>query len=253
MAIGALIAALPAVWQGWLPGALSFRPLFAVVAVGSLSVLGFRAIMPHTRPAPASPSAAEAPAAAAAGRRAEHGMLMRLMGINALNGLAIGMVGPFMAYWFHLSFGVGAEAIGPVIALGFALSSVSSLWAGRLARRFGAARAVVVMRLIALVLFVLLPFAPTYGLAAACYVLRGTFNRGSAGPRQVVGLKLVGPGRRGLGASLNAISMQIPRAIGPLLGGVLLEAQLLALPMLIAAGLQAGYLALYDKNFRRVD
>lgn len=250
MGVGALIAALPPLWQGALPGALAFRPLFALVAVGSLIVLALLAMMID---APLAPEAAAPdPAAAAEGRRAEHGMLLRLMGINALNGLAIGMIGPFMAFWFHLRFGVGAEAIGPVIALGFFLSSISSLWAGRLTRRFGAAGAVVTMRLIALVLFALLPFAPTYGLAAACYVLRGAFNRGSAGPRQVVGLKLVGPGRRGFAASVNAVSMQIPRALGPLIGGVLLEAEMLALPMLIAAALQAGYLVLYQVNFRRV-
>lgn len=248
MAIGALAAALPALWQGWLPGALAYRPLFALVAVGSLAVLGLLSIMTDSRAPPPPPPGV----AAQEGRRAEHGMLFRLMGINALNGLAIGMIGPFMAFWFHLRFGVGAAAIGPVIALGFALSTLSSLWAGRLTRRLGAARAVVMMRLLALGLFALLPFAPTYGLAAACYVLRGAFNRGSAGPRQVVGLKLVGPGRRGLAASLNAISMQIPRALGPLIGGVLLEAEMLALPMLIAAALQAGYLVLYERNFRRV-
>jgi MFS family permease len=63
------------------------------------------------------------------------------------------------------------------------------------------------------------------------------------GARQAVGLKLVGSGRRGLAASLNAISMQVPRAIGPVIGGWLLEANLLALPFSVAAALQAGYLA----------
>lgn len=180
-------------------------------------------------------------------------MLLRLMGINSLNGLAIGIVGPFMAYWFQVRFGAGPDTIGPVIALGFLLSSGAALWSGWLIRRFGAARTVVVMRLAGLVLFVLLPFAPTYGLAAALYVLRAAFNRGTAGARQVVGLRLVGPARRGTAASLNAVSMQIPRALGPLVGGVLLDAQFLALPMLIAAALQAGYLVLYDVTFRRVD
>ena len=75
------------------------------------------------------------------------------------------------------------------------------------------------MRLVGLGLFLALPFAPTYELAATCYVLRAAFNRGTAGARQAVGLKLVGSGRRGLAASLNAISMQVPRAIGPVIGG----------------------------------
>ena len=38
---------------------------------------------------------------------------------DALNGLAMGMIGPFMAFWFHLRFGVGCALIGPVLAGGF--------------------------------------------------------------------------------------------------------------------------------------
>jgi predicted MFS family arabinose efflux permease len=179
-------------------------------------------------------------------------MLLRLMAINSLNGLAIGVIGPFMALWFHLRFGIGPAAIGPVMAVGFVLSSVGSLGTGWLTRRLGAALSVVVMRFAGLVLLGLLPFMPTYGLAATCYVLRAAFNRSTAGARQVVGLKLVGPERRGLAASLNSISMQIPRALGPLVGGVLLDAGLLTPPMLIAAALQGAYLVFYARTFRRL-
>lgn len=255
MAAGALIAALPALWRGVLPGALAYRPLFGLVLLGSLLTLGLLVMMvdsregQHRRAAP--PAATPAPTPEE--RRREHGLLARLVGINAINGLAIGIVGPFMALWFHLRFGAGPAAIGPVIALGFVLSSGAAVGAGRLTRRLGSTRTVVVMRLVGLVLFVLLPFAPAYGLAAACYVLRAACNRGTAGARQAVGLRLVGPGRRGLAASLNAVSMQVPRALGPLLGGVLLGAEMLVLPLLIAAGLQAAYIALYDIAFRRID
>jgi len=270
MGTGSLLAALPAWWQRWLPGPLRYRPLFLLVLLGALASLVLLVWMvdaPRSaaRPDPSRPGAngdtsrrhvhpdAEAPAAAARVRRQEHGMLMRLVGINALNGLAIGMIGPFMAYWFYLRFGEGPSRIGPVLALGFFVATFSSVGTGWLARRVGTAMSVVVMRLAGLVLFVALPFAPTYGLAAACFVLRAACNRGTAGARQAVGLKLVGSGRRGLAASLNAISMQVPRAAGPLLGGLLLESNLLVLPFLLAAGLQAVYLALYGRTFRAID
>lgn len=250
MAVGAVLAALPALWASWLPGPLRYRPLFLLVLVGALVTLAFVVRMTETRGARAA--AAPPPAAATpAQRRREHGLLLQLMGINALNGLAIGVIGPFMALWFHLRFGAGPAAIGPVIALGFVLSSVASLWTGWLTRRMSAALSVVVMRFAGLVLLGLLAFAPTYGLAAACYVLRAACNRSTAGARQAVGLKLVGPARRGLAASLNSISMQIPRALGPVIGGALLDTGMLTVPMLIAAGLQGVYLALYATAFRR--
>lgn len=262
MATGSLLAMLPRWWAPWLPGALRFRPLFLLVLAGAVASLvlliwmqDVRPSRSGTRPPARDQGGQDRPSLQAAqdtGRR-ERGMLARLVGINALNGLAIGIIGPFMAFWFHLRFGLGPAAIGPVLAAGFVMAIFSSLLTGWLTRRLGTSRAVVMMRLVGLVLFVALPFAPSYGLAAACYVLRAAFNRGTAGARQAVGLKLVGSRRRGLAASLNAVSMQLPRAVGPVIGGWLLEADLLALPFLVAAGLQAVYLALYGIAFRNVD
>lgn len=256
MAAGALIAALPELWTQWLPGlvgALRFRPLFLLALLGALVSLACLIRMSDTPPE-IPPRDRQRAAAGIVGSTLRPGpMLLRLMAINTLNGLGIGIIGPFMALWFHMRYGEGAGAIGPVLALGFAMGGVASLLTGSLTRWLGMAVAVVAMRLVGLALLVALPFAPNYGVAAACFVLRGAFNRGTAGTRQAVGLRLVGPGRRGLAASLNAISMQIPRAVGPVIGGILLDTGLLALPMLLAAAFQAVYLALYAATFRHID
>jgi MFS family permease len=236
MALGSIIAALPRFWQHSLPGALRYRPLFIIVLLGALLTLVLLVQMTDS-----------------ATQRRERGMLLRLIGINTLNGLAIGIIGPFMAFWFHLRFGKGPGAIGPVLALGFIAAGVASLWTGWLTRRLGAALSVVAMRLVGLALLVTMPFAPSYELAAACYVMRAAFNQGTSGARQAVGLRLVRSGRRGLAASLNASSMQVPRSLGPMLGGLLLETNWLALPLLLAASLQAVYLALYAAAFRRIE
>ncbi len=250
MAVGAVLAALPSLWTGALPGALRYRPLFLLVLLGSLVTLVLLSRMTDMRRRAPDRPPADPPARTPQQQR---GLLMKLVGINALNGIAIGVIGPFMAFWFHIRFGAGPAAIGPVLAIGFLLASLGSVWTGWLTRRMSTADAVVLMRLVGLVLLVLLPFMPNLELAAACYVLRAAFNRGTAGARQAVGLKLVGRDRRGLAASLNAISMQIPRAVGPIIGGWLLDAQFLALPMLLAAALQAGYLVLYRMAFRQID
>jgi hypothetical protein len=47
--------------------------------------------------------------------------------------------------------------------------------------------------------------------------------------------------------------MQVPRSFGPVLGGLLLETNWLALPLLLAASLQAVYLALYAAAFRQIE
>lgn len=248
MALGSVIAALPPLWQHILPGALRYRPLFLTVLLGALLTIVLLTQMSDVR----TPRVVDAPVMSAT-QRHERGMLLRLMGINTLNGLAIGIIGPFMAFWFHLRFGKGPGVIGPVLALGFIAAGVASLWTGWLTRRLGTALSVVAMRLVGLVLLLTMPFAPTYELAAVCYVMRAAFNQGTSGARQAVGLRLVRSGRRGLAASLNASSMQVPRSLGPVLGGLLLETNWLALPLLLAASLQAVYLALYAAAFRHID
>jgi MFS family permease len=250
MAAGALLAALPALWDAWLPGPLRYRPLFLLTLIGSVVVLCLLRRLAETRHVKPGRPAVDP---VAGNRRRQQSMLLRLVGINALNGLALGVVGPFMGLWFHLRFGVGPGAVGPVMALSFVMAGAASLWTGWMTRWLGSALSVVVMRLVGLGLFILLPFAPSYGLAAMCFVLRSAFNRGTAGARQAVGMKLVGAERRGLAASLNAVSMQVPRAIGPMIGGALLETNMLALPFLFAAALQAVYLGLYTAAFRRIE
>jgi predicted MFS family arabinose efflux permease len=108
---------------------------------------------------------------------------------------------------------------------------------------------VVIMRGLGLALLVAVPFMPSFAIAAALYALRAGFNQGTAGVRQalVVGLTRE---RRGLAVSLQNVSIQIPRAIGPVLAGLMLDAGMLRTPFIVAAVLQAIYLVLYVWFFR---
>ena len=135
MGIGALLGAGPALLGELLPGPLAYRPLFALVLAGSLVCLVLIAL---ARDAPAAaPQATTARTAAdaeadRATRRSENALMRWLFGVNALNGIAIGLVGPLMTYWFAVRFGRGPADIGPVMALAYGVTAVSSLFAGRL-------------------------------------------------------------------------------------------------------------------------
>lgn len=59
--------------------------------------------------------------------------------------------------------------------------------------------------------------------------------------------------RRGLAASVQNLSLQIPRAAGPVLGGLLIHAGYFITPFLLAAALQALYLVLYWHYFGKLD
>jgi len=98
-----------------------------------------------------------------------------------------------------------------------------------------------------------LPFAPSFGLAAVLYVLRGMFNRDTTGARSALSVSIVRPHRRGLAASMANVSMQVPRSVSPVLTGFLFAAGDLALPFFIGAAFQGAYLVLYYLSFGQID
>lgn len=185
--------------------------------------------------------------------RGENGLLWRLAGLNVLNGTGIGLSGPFMSWWFATRFHVDAASIGPALALALAAAGVASLTTGQLTRRLGTVRTVVLMRGIGLVSLFALPFSPSFGAAVAIYTVRSAFNRGTAGARQAVALGLVRGDRRGLAASVNTLSILIPRGIAPAVAGALFESGALAAPFLLAGLFQGAYLVLYPRVFSAHD
>jgi predicted MFS family arabinose efflux permease len=124
---------------------------------------------------------------------------------------------------------------------------------GWLSVRFGAVSSVIAMRSIGLLLLLATPFAPSFAIAAAFYALRSAFNRGTAGARQVVAAELTRAERRGLAASVQSLSLQIPRAAGPILGGWLIHGGRFVAPFLVATALQGVYLVLYRRYFGALD
>ncbi len=249
MGIGAVLASLPHFLAPLLPGALSYRPLFALVLLTAVTGLVFLRHIPDECPVPQVQD--DRPEGHAL-TRSENRRLLKLLGINALNGIGIGLMGPLMAYWFAIRFGHGPLSIGPVMGLALFTTAGASLFVGRLTHRFGAVRAILGMRYLGLIVLLILPFAPTFWAAAVLYVLRSALNRGTAGARQALNLGLVRGHRRGLAASLNNVSVQVPRAFGPLVAGLLYHVGFLALPFFIAGGFQALYLVLYRRLFRHL-
>lgn len=250
-AVGAVIAALPARLTEVLPGALAFRPLFLLSALGSLLCCLLILRTPDSEAAATRAAAAEPVSPAI--QRQENRLVLRLMLANVMNGAGVGATGPLIAWWFAERFGEGPAEIGPMLAAGFVMAAVASVATGWLSSWLGIVRAVVAMRLVGLVLLIALPFSPTFAVAGVLYVLRAMFNRGTTGARGALSISIVRARRRGFAASMANVSMQVPRAVSPLLSGFLFAAGDLALPFLIGAAFQGVYLWLYYRSFGQFD
>jgi len=262
MALGAVLGAAPHWLAALLPSHWAYRSLFLLPLLGSAA--GFWLLLlaqdaPSTQAVtPAllrqTAPAQQTPAIDPAERHTrENTLLWRLGLVNALNGLGIGMVAPLMAYWYLLRYGHGPASIGPALAASFVCAALGAQLAGWLAQRLGVVRTVVGMRSAGLVLLLLTPLSPVFWAAASLYALRAAANQGTMGVRQALTVSLTGADRRGLAATVNNVSIQIPRAIGPLVGALLLHQGWLIAPFLLAVGFQAAYLVLYQRFFRGIE
>lgn len=262
MGLGSVFAGLIPLWAAWLPGTLAYRPLFALGALGALVNFillwqtpgGGRSADPTVaaseRSFGAGPSGAEDDRAI---RREENGIMIKMAFVNALNGVAVGLTSPLLSYWFNVRFGVGPESLGPVFAVTFFATGLASIWTGRLTERMGIVRAVVTVRLSAVILLVITPLLPWFWLASVVHVLRSALTRGSVGARQALAVSLVRSERRGVASSLNNISMNLPNSLGPSIAGSLMDAGHLSVPFYLAAGMQFLYGVLYSALFQRYD
>lgn len=253
MGLGALSATLPVVWAGLFPGALAYRPLFGLVAVAALLGLILLATAYERPRHPQAFTSSQQKQQAVTIRRQENQILTKLVFINGFNGLAVGLTGPLMSYWFLRRFGVGAESIAPVMAATFIITGLMSLVTGKLTERIGLVSSVVWERFMGLGLLILLPLMPSYGWASLVYLLRSVLTRGSAGAQQALTISLVQDERRGLASSLNAVSTQLPRSAGPAIAGYLLSLGQFSLPFYFAAFFQGIYLLLYHRVFHQFE
>lgn len=250
MAVGAGLAVLPDVLAPALGRLFAFRLLFLIPIVAAMvnlfSLAGLRETGSDLAPRPPAPKRSGE-------RRRENRLLAALTGLNATNGLAVGLIAPLLSYWFAVRFGLGAAAIAPFFAATFVFGGLAALATGRLAQKIGVVPAVVSVRTLSVLLLVLVPLMPVYAVAAGLYALRSALNRGSVGARQALVVSLVGPERRGLATSLGISSFQYAQSAGPVISGLLIELGALMAPFFGAAGLQLAYAIGFWYAFRRHD
>ncbi|HET7580181.1 MAG TPA: MFS transporter [Bacillales bacterium] len=254
MAAGALLAGATVFWDQVLPGALAYRPLFALILVLSLATMIIIATTKGEKvERPPKIQNEQTRNREKAITRSENLSILKLVSINILNGIAVGLTGPMISYWFAVKFGVTNAQIGTTLAITYFVTGFASLFQAKLSNQFGMVRSVMWMRIIGSMLMVLLPILPTYVLVSGVYVLRSAINRGTQGARQALSVSLTRDKRRGFASSIFSLSMRVPTSAGPYVTGYLFELGALSIPFYAAAVLQFGYAYLYGRTFRSYD
>ncbi len=258
--LGASLAALPRLVANTGLGTLlqGYRALFWLTAALGLAMAAV--IVPVAeapgRRMPAAPDRravlASRPAPPPLSPRTR-GLLARFAITNAVNGLAIGFLGPILALWFHLRYGVGSAAIGSlyaVINLAAVLPYLGVPWVTR--RLGGLVRTVVAVRVVSCALLSAIPLMPSFALAGALYLVRMLANAVSVPARQSFVMGIVEPAERSRMAALSNLPARIFALAGPALAGVMLHTLWIGVPLELASGLQLVNAGLYWRFFRHV-
>ncbi len=250
-AVGALLAGVP----DWLRATMhlsllaSYRPLYLGVALAGL--LSMVVLWPVTD-VKRAPKADKRSTAARAQRRQTRQRISQIAIAGAVNGFGMGFIASLVPYWMHIRYGVSPGAIGPIMSISSALTAIGSLWAVKLAARFGDIAVITGSRLIGVVLTLALPFSPVYLLAAVIYGLRLISARMAMPVRQSYTMGIIEAGSRGSAAGISGVARRLPASASPTISGYWFGIGELELPFLATAVCSFINAALYFWWFREV-
>jgi sugar phosphate permease len=169
-----------------------------------------------------------------------------------VDNLGAGLVSPLISYWFFLRYGVELKSLGFMFFLSYVLAALSFLTAPIVARRIGVVRTMAFSHGAASLIWLGLPFAPTFALAAAMTIVRSYLAYMDNPLRSSFIMGVVRPEDRGSAAGLFTLSRQVPVAISPSIAAYMMQAFSLNVPIFMGGFLQLFHDCVFYGLFRDV-
>ncbi len=247
-ALGGLAAALPA-WLAASPAqaADAQRPalLVAGMLIGATGLLSL-GLSPAIEPRGASTASARL---GPASRR----IIARISALFALDSIAGGfLTTALVALFLAERFGVDAAALGALFFAARVANGGSHLLAAWLARRIGLVNTMVFTHLPSSLLLLTIPWAPSFPVAAALFLLREGLVEMDVPTRQSYVMAVVEPGERTRAAGITNLVRLAGWAVAPVLAGTLMQAVAPGGPLVVAAAMKIVYDVLLYRSFRHV-
>lgn len=232
--LGALLSGLPEYLEqswSWDPIA-SYRPLFALTAMLCVALIFvYRAVQedPPSRETRRIISK----------RSGIFVTKMSLLGI--VDNMGAGMLGPLISYWLFLRFGVELKSLGIVFFLSYFFAAISFLIAPLIASRIGVVKTMVFSHATASLIYLVLPFAPTFFSAGVLMVLRSFLAYMDNPLRESYTMAMVKSGERGSAAGVTNLARVVPFGVSPTISAYMMQSLSLSVPLLIGGSLQLAH------------
>lgn len=243
--IGALAAGVPQFLQerwGW-ESVASYKPLFLLTIVFSVGLLlVYNMISEQHQPRRVEKKVSKAT-----------GVFVTKMSILAfVDNFGAGMAGGLVSYWFFLRFGVELKSLGLLFFISNFLAALSFLSAPIIARWIGLVKTMAFSHGLASLIYIAIPFAPTFFLAATLLAIRSFFAYMDNPLRASFTMAMVQSSERGSAAGVTSLARTVPFGISPTLSTYLMQNVSLTLPLFIGGGLQLVNDVVFYTMFRHV-
>jgi MFS family permease len=246
-AIGSLLAGVPYVFREVLPvGEIaSFR---LAVGVSALLILITAVLYMFLSPAVEAPATHRQAPVSPQTRR----ILFRISSLFAVDALAGGfLVSSLLSYFFFRRFGVAEGTLAVLFFAARTLNAFSHLGASWLAKRIGLVNTMVFTHIPSSIFLLTVPFAPSFPVAAALFLLREGLVEMDVPTRQSYVMALVRPEERTVASGVTHLVRVGAWAVAPSFAGALMQGVSLGIPILIGAGMKIAYDLLLYAAFRK--
>ncbi|MER2537517.1 MAG: MFS transporter [Rhizobiaceae bacterium] len=233
--IGAMAGALGALSIGVLPAifdALGRHTASTAIFLG-YAVLGGAVLAIYAR---LGLNGAEAPRqrALAPGSRGRVAKLTAIFCVDAFGGGFV--VNALIILWLTSRFGTSVAESGALFFTAGVMAAAAQLFAAPISRRIGLGGTMLIGHVPSSLLLIGAAMAPTFGIAAACLILRGFLSQLDVPTRAAFVFSQVAPVERAAAISLTLMPFSLAAAAAPFLSGWLLQASSTIGWHLLAAG-----------------
>ena len=180
-------------------------------------------------------------------------LIRKLAALFALDAFAGGFVlQSLVAYFLHVRFGLGLEALGVVFFATSLLTAVSLLLAARAAARFGLLPTMVVSHLVSNVVLIAIAAAPSAVVAILLLCVRHLLSQMDVPTRQAYVMAVVEDREREAAATVTNLARTVAQAVTPSVTGWVMQAVALSAPFALGGALKIVYDLLLWWTFRDV-
>jgi MFS family permease len=221
----------------------SYRPLFVLTIFFSVVLFFvYRVIGEEHQPAPTTKKISKST-----------GVFVTKMSVLAfVDNFGAGLAGALVPYWFFLRYGVALKSLAVLFFASYLLAALSFLSAPLIARYLGIVRTMAFSHGIASIIYLFLPLAPNFSLAAGFLGIRSYFAYMDNPLRASFTMAMVQSSERGSAAGVTSLARVLPFGISPTISTYLMQSVSLTLPLLIGGALQLANDIAFYLMFRRI-